>query len=86
MERRLIQQTLEETRWNRREAARRLKISYKALLNKMKRWEVGADEGAPAAQLSFVGTRTRMRTRVPLVGWRRLHAQMSAGPLRRPRC
>jgi two-component system response regulator AtoC len=47
VERRLIQQTLEETRWNRREAARRLKISYKALLNKMKRWEVGADRGVP---------------------------------------
>jgi DNA-binding NtrC family response regulator len=44
VERRLIQQTLEETRWNRREAARRLKISYKALLNKMKRWESGAEE------------------------------------------
>jgi DNA-binding NtrC family response regulator len=47
VERRLIQETLEETHWNRREAARRLKISYKALLNKMKRWETGA-EGAPA--------------------------------------
>ncbi len=47
VERRLIQQTLEETRWNRREAARRLKISYKALLNKMKRWEAGAEKGAP---------------------------------------
>jgi two-component system response regulator AtoC len=47
VERRLIQQTLEETRWNRREAARRLKISYKALLNKMKRWEVGTERGAP---------------------------------------
>jgi two-component system, NtrC family, response regulator AtoC len=47
VERRLIQQTLEETRWNRREAARRLKISYKALLNKMKRWEAGSESGAP---------------------------------------
>jgi DNA-binding NtrC family response regulator len=47
VERRLIQQTLEETRWNRREAARRLKISYKALLNKMKRWETGGEGVAP---------------------------------------
>ena len=53
VERRLIQQTLEETRWNRREAARRLKISYKALLNKMKRWESGA-EGAPRRTRSGV--------------------------------
>jgi two-component system response regulator AtoC len=46
VERRLIQQALDETHWNRREAARRLKISYKALLNKMKRWDVGADAEA----------------------------------------
>ena len=46
VERRLIQQALEETRWNRREAARRLEISYKALLNKMKRWDIGSDAGA----------------------------------------
>jgi hypothetical protein len=31
---------LAETRWNRREAAGQLKISYKALLNKLKKWEV----------------------------------------------
>lgn len=47
VERRLIEQTLEETRWNRREAARRLDISYKALLNKMKRWEIGSSARAP---------------------------------------
>lgn len=34
-ERTIIKQTLEDTRWNRVEAARRLKISYKALLNKV---------------------------------------------------
>ncbi len=37
-ERELVQRVLTETRWNRREAARRLKISYKALLNKVKKW------------------------------------------------
>ncbi len=42
-ERELVQRVLAETRWNRREAARRLKISYKALLNKVKKW--GAEEG-----------------------------------------
>jgi two-component system response regulator AtoC len=39
-ERRLLGRVLAETRWNRREAARKLKISYKALLNKLKKWEV----------------------------------------------
>jgi two-component system response regulator AtoC len=38
-ERELVRRTLADTRWNRREAARRLKISYKALLNKLKKWE-----------------------------------------------
>ena len=38
-ERELVQRVLEETRWNRREASRRLKISYKGLLNKLKKWE-----------------------------------------------
>ncbi len=38
-ERELVQRVLEDTRWNRREASRRLKISYKALLNKLKRWQ-----------------------------------------------
>jgi two-component system, NtrC family, response regulator AtoC len=35
-ERQAIQETLVATRWNRREAARRLRVSYKALLNKIK--------------------------------------------------
>lgn len=34
-----IQEVLAETRWNRREAARRLRVSYKALLNKIKLME-----------------------------------------------
>jgi len=34
-ERGVIKQVLEEVRWNRVEAARRLKISYKALLYKI---------------------------------------------------
>jgi two-component system, NtrC family, response regulator AtoC len=39
-ERLAIQQMLVHTRWNRREAARRLRVSYKALLNKIKQIEV----------------------------------------------
>ena len=34
-----IQEMLEETRWNRRVAARRLRVSYKALLNRIKQIE-----------------------------------------------
>jgi two-component system, NtrC family, response regulator AtoC len=39
-ERQAIQQMLVNTRWNRREAARRLHVSYKALLNKIKQLDV----------------------------------------------
>jgi two-component system response regulator AtoC len=39
-ERDLVQRVLLETRWNRREAARRLKISYKALRNRLKKWSL----------------------------------------------
>jgi two-component system response regulator AtoC len=38
-ERRVVRRVLGETKWNRKQAAGRLKISYKALLNKLKRWE-----------------------------------------------
>jgi two-component system, NtrC family, response regulator AtoC len=38
-ERRLLRRVLDETRWNRKQAASQLKISYKALLNKLKKWE-----------------------------------------------
>lgn len=47
-EREAIQQVLQETRWNRRQAARILKISYKALLNKLKLMEEqSTDIGQP---------------------------------------
>jgi two-component system response regulator AtoC len=35
-EKRVIKKVLDQTRWNRKEAAERLQISYKALLYKMK--------------------------------------------------
>jgi DNA-binding NtrC family response regulator len=38
-EREAIERILTQTRWNRRQAARILKISYKALLNKLKAME-----------------------------------------------
>jgi two-component system response regulator AtoC len=42
-EKRVIERVLLQTRWNRKEAAERLQISYKALLYKMK--ENGLSEG-----------------------------------------
>ena len=42
-EKRVIERVLHQTRWNRKEAAERLQISYKALLYKMK--ENGLSEG-----------------------------------------
>ncbi len=39
-ERRAIQHMLEATHWNRREASRRLQVSYKALLNKLKQMQL----------------------------------------------
>ncbi len=79
VERRLIQQTLEETRWNRREAARRLRISYKALLNKMKRWETGGREGRPGGPIERAARGARMSMRVPLGGARRSTATDGPG-------
>ena len=40
VEKQVIRQVLEETRWNRKEAAKKLKISYRALLYKMKDMEI----------------------------------------------
>ena len=37
-EKQLVQQILEETHGNRKQAAKRMNICYKALLNKLKRW------------------------------------------------
>jgi two-component system, NtrC family, response regulator AtoC len=46
-EQRLLRRVLAETRWNRKEAASQLQISYKALLNKLKKWEVDEPAGTP---------------------------------------
>ena len=39
-EKEVVLRVLEETGWNRKESARRLKISYKALRNKLKKWQL----------------------------------------------
>jgi DNA-binding NtrC family response regulator len=44
-ERELVGRILEETRGNRKQAARRMNICYKALLNKLKRWNGAAALG-----------------------------------------
>jgi two-component system response regulator AtoC len=43
-ERELILKALERTHWNRKQAARELQISYKALLYKIKQMDVGGDQ------------------------------------------
>jgi len=48
-EKELILRTLEEVNWNRKQAAKRLKICYKSLLTKLHRWQnVPAESGIPA--------------------------------------
>jgi transcriptional regulator with PAS, ATPase and Fis domain len=44
-EKELVLRVLEETAWNRKQAARRLNICYKALLNKLKRWQIDNRHG-----------------------------------------
>ena len=44
-EKELVLHVLEETSWNRKQAARRLNICYKALLNKLKRWQIDNRHG-----------------------------------------
>jgi DNA-binding NtrC family response regulator len=39
-EKKIIQNTLHETRWNRKNAARRLGVSYRTLLNKIQKYQL----------------------------------------------
>jgi len=48
-EKELVLRVLEETAWNRKQAARRLNICYKALLNKLKRWQIDSRHAIPPA-------------------------------------
>jgi two-component system response regulator AtoC len=51
-ERQLVERVLAETRGNRKQAARRLKISYKALLNKLKRWNAASQTPKPSNDIA----------------------------------
>jgi two-component system response regulator AtoC len=48
-EKELVLRVLDETAWNHKQAARRLNICYKALLNKLKRWQIDGRHSLPAA-------------------------------------
>jgi len=37
---------LQETNWNRKRAARQLGVCYKALLNKLKKWQIKQPSGS----------------------------------------
>ena len=51
-EKELIFNTLNEVNWNRKEAAQRLNICYKTLLNKLHRWQLNGRDGCVAASRS----------------------------------
>jgi two-component system response regulator AtoC len=44
-EREMVLRMLEETNWNRKRAARELGVCYKALLNKLKKWQIKPSSG-----------------------------------------
>jgi len=46
-EKEAVLKMLEETAWNRKESARRLHISYKALRNKLKKWQLTRQKSVP---------------------------------------
>ncbi|MHB1938249.1 MAG: sigma 54-interacting transcriptional regulator [Acidobacteriaceae bacterium] len=54
-ERCAIQEMLVKTHWNRREASRRLQVSYKALLNKIKQMQLEENAAADQARQSSKG-------------------------------
>jgi DNA-binding NtrC family response regulator len=58
-ERRALRQVLEEVRWNRMEAARRLKVNYKTILTKIEKYGIGSggsDSSLFALGLMLLGT------------------------------
>jgi two-component system response regulator AtoC len=46
----VVRRVLAETGWNRREAARRLKVSYKTLLNRLKKWRLVNEQGGAVSR------------------------------------
>jgi DNA-binding NtrC family response regulator len=67
-ERKLVRRVLSETNWNRKQAARRLKISYKALLNKLKRWAAEEQADAPGSEKAVPKAAAPLRPRLAEVG------------------
>jgi two-component system, NtrC family, response regulator AtoC len=57
VEKELILRTLNEVNWNRKEAARRLDICYKSLLNKIHRWQLGRLPESPGDQIAPAANR-----------------------------
>jgi len=55
-EKETVLKMLEETGWNRKEGARRLHISYKALRNKLKKWQLVRQKPVGDESKSFVRT------------------------------
>ncbi len=53
-EKEVVLRMLEETNWNRKESARRLRISYKALRNKLKKWQLVRERPAAEAVRTLV--------------------------------
>jgi two-component system response regulator AtoC len=51
-EKELVLRTLDEVAWNRKQAARRLNICYKSLLNKLRRWKLPSGPTAPKRKSS----------------------------------
>jgi DNA-binding NtrC family response regulator len=51
-ERELVLRTLEQVKWNRKQAARQLHICYKSLLNKLRRWQIPGRPQAKAPSLA----------------------------------
>jgi transcriptional regulator with PAS, ATPase and Fis domain len=49
-EKEVVLKMLEETGWNRKESARRLRISYKALRNKLKKWQLVRERPSEAVR------------------------------------
>jgi DNA-binding NtrC family response regulator len=51
-ERELVLRTLEQVKWNRKQAARELHICYKSLLNKLRRWQIPGRSQARTASFA----------------------------------
>jgi DNA-binding NtrC family response regulator len=60
-EREVVLLMLEQTNWNRKQAARHLNICYRALLNKIKKWQIHRPPRTAASHRTQI--HSRMNTR-----------------------